>query len=110
MSTKTKTISKTIRNKKLYDYIIENYIKAEKPVTQQQIADTFGMSIGAIKNFMYRHNLNKKTYYAKIRKQIKGLYEKGLTVKQISKLMDTTSQYIYYVNSMYQEDEEKDKK
>ena len=108
MSSGTK-VSKSVRNKKLYDYIVENYIKAEKPVTQQQIADNFGMSIGAIKNFMYRHGLNKKTYYAKIRKQIKGLYDKGLTVKQISKLMDTTSQYIYYVNSIYDVEETKEK-
>ena len=106
MNTKTK-VSKTIRNKKLYDYIVENYIKADKPVTQQEIAESFGMSIGAIKNFMYRHNLNKKSYYAKVRKQIRGLYEKGLTVKQISKLMDTTSQYIYYVNALGEEDIEK---
>lgn len=103
MNTKTK-VTKTVRNKKLYDYIVENYIKAEKPVTQQEIADHFDMSIGAIKNFMYRHNLNKKSYYAKVRKQIKGLFDKGLTVKQISKLMDTTSQYIYYVNSLHDED------
>lgn len=103
MSTKTR-VSKTIRNKKLYDYIVENYIKADKPVTQQEIADNFGMSIGAIKNFMYRHNLNKKSYYARVRQQIRGLYERGLTVKQISKLMDTTSQYIYYVNALQDED------
>ncbi len=93
-------LSKSVRNQELYNFIVEKYIRSDNPVTQQDIADHFDMSIGAIKNFMYRHGLNKKTYYAKVKKQIKGLYEKGLTVKQISKLMDTTSQYIYYVNSL----------
>ena len=49
-----------IRNKELYAYIKENYVNSEKPLTQQQIADNFGMSLGTIKNFMFRYKINKK--------------------------------------------------
>lgn len=86
---------KTIRNLKLYEYIVENYIEAEKPVTQKQIAEEFGMSIGAIKNFMYRHNLNKKKHYDKIRQEIAELSNKNISAKHICKILNLSPQNFY---------------
>lgn len=93
-----------VRNKDLYKFIETNYIRSDKPLTQQQIADAFGMSLGAIKNFMFRHNLNKKSYYEKLRLKVNELYNKGLSVKQIAKLLEVTDSYIYVVlNKDYKE-------
>lgn len=84
-----------IRNKDLYSFIERYYIKAEEPLTQQQIADVFGMSLGAIKNFMFRHNLNKKHYYTELQNRARDLYNKGLNVKEISKVLDVSNTYVY---------------
>lgn len=86
-----------VRNRNLYDYIVENYIEAKEPVTQQQIADNCGLSLGAVKNFMARHQLNKKTYYAKYKAQVKDYIDKGLKANEIAKLMNTTPQHVYYI-------------
>lgn len=85
------------RNQELYDYIINNYTNAEKPVSQQEIADAFGISIGGVKNFMFRHKLNKKTYYAKQRKEIRGKYKKGYSIPELAKIYDTSAQNIYII-------------
>ena len=41
-----------------------------KPKTQKEIATDFNMSLGSIKNFMFRHDLNKKNYYAKTKEKV----------------------------------------
>lgn len=84
-----------VRNRNLYDYIVENYIEAKNPMTQQELADNYGLSIGAVKNFMFRHKLNKKEYYKKNQIQVKAYIEKGLNANEIAKLMNTTTQYVY---------------
>lgn len=79
------------------NYIMENYVKAKKPLTQQQIADNLGISLGALKNFMYLHNLNKKKTYSKRNEEIKKNYESGIPVKKISKKYGFSTQNIYRI-------------
>ena len=88
---------KQIRNEKLYNDIMTYYINSENPVSQQDIATHFKMSIGSIKNFMFRHNLNKKNYYAKTKEKVKDYYQKGLTTKEIAKILDCTTQHVYFM-------------
>lgn len=91
-----------IRNKKLYDFIQDNYINTKDSMSQQEIADIFGVNIGTIKNFMYRHELNKKNVYKNKNKRIKELFEDGVTVKEIAKIYECSSQYVYHIiNSTY---------
>lgn len=89
-------VSKTVRNKKLYDYIVKNYIKSDDPMTQQEIADKFYMSLGTIKNFMYRHDLNKKSYYRSLEKMVLALKKADVKPKVIAKKMGISNQYVYY--------------
>ncbi len=51
--------SKTRYNTELYDYIVKYYVEAEDPVSRREIAEKFGYTIGAIDNFLYRHDLHK---------------------------------------------------
>lgn len=83
-----------INNVKLYYYIIDNYVKSKTPVKQKEIAKEFNMTIGALKNFMYRHNLNKKTYYAKRKEKIKILYKNGVRKSDLARVYETSIQNI----------------
>ena len=87
--------SKRVNNQKLMDCINKYYINGN--ATQQEIADDMGISLGAVKNFMYRHNINKKLSYKIRNNNIKYLYKNGITVKSICNTYNTTSQNVYTI-------------
>ena len=90
-----KNKSRSTRNLELMDYIKRYYLNGS--VTQQEIADSFDMSLGGVKNFMYRHNINKKQTYSTRNKEIKSLYENGVSVSAICKVYDMANQNVYTI-------------
>lgn len=87
----------SVRNKKKYNYIMDHYITADQPMSQEDIAKHFGCTVGSIKNFMYRHKLNKKHYYKTRNEKIKSMYYIGATVPELAKLYNVTTQNIYTI-------------
>ncbi len=87
--------NKKVRNKELYYYIVEKYITSANPVSQKDIAEHFEMSLGAVKNFMYRHELNKKSYYKNIRSLVRAEKAAGTKVCDIAKKFGLTEPNIY---------------
>ena len=85
-----------IKNKKLYEYIVNNYMTSKK-ITTKDVAEKFGLSMGAVKNFMYRHNLNKKTLNDAFKLKIRQFYYEGGNVNQIAKENGVTASYIYQI-------------
>jgi len=91
-------VLKLVRNKKLYDYIVNNYINDRK-VSVKDICKKFNMSEGAIKNFMYRYNLNRKNFYKAFKSKIRDFYYQGKPVNQIAKENGITESYVYEIMS-----------
>lgn len=69
-----------VRNKELYDYIVENYVTCK--CTQQDVADHFGLTLGGIKNFCWRWNITKDTDARN--KKIEELRKQGKTLREIA--------------------------
>lgn len=84
-----------INNLKLYESIEKYYITGKK--TQKQIADMNGITLGAVKNFLYNHKINKKSNYKKIYKEIKQKRKDGAVVNLLAKEYKKTQQEIYYI-------------
>lgn len=78
-------------------YILDNYVNAEQPKSQKQIAEDLGITLGALKNFMYLHNLNKKKAYSKRNNEIIKYYNAGVSVDKISKLYGLSKTNIYTI-------------
>lgn len=82
-------------NQELNDYILAYYINGNASISD--IAKSFDMSVGGVKNFMYRHRLNKKKAYSTRNKDIKKMYKSGISVDSISKYFNCSSQNIYTI-------------
>lgn len=58
----------SVKNTDLYDYIVSEYLNGK--VSLKELAVKFRISVGGLKNFMYRHGLNKKTFYINRKEQL----------------------------------------
>ena len=93
-----KITNKKIRNKELYEFLKNEYCAKDSTLTVQDVANKFGLTLGATKNFMYRHKLNKKDTYKKKKLEICKLIDKGAKTKDIMELYNCSAQYVYYLN------------
>ena len=89
---KTKKKMYSLSNIRLKNYLDEYYITGKKSLPT--IADELGVSVGGLKNFMYRHNINKKDYYIKRDKEIYSLYKDGNKQTLIAKHYNLTLQQV----------------
>lgn len=94
MSKRKTYIAQNVYNTKLYNYIVTYYVNAKKPKKIKEMAEELGVSVGGIRNFMYRHNLNKKNYYLKKYDTIIELYNAGLDIPNIAKTLDVSTSFV----------------
>lgn len=80
--------AKTVRNKELYEYLIENYAKSKTPCTLQEVATKFGLSLGHIHEFCNKHGIKKnKEAIDDLIRELKGL---GFSVTYIARIIGVT--------------------
>lgn len=80
--------AKTVRNKELYDYLIEHYANSSTPCTLQQVADKFGLSLGHIHEFCNKHGIKKnKAAIDDLIRELKGL---DFSVTYIARIIGIT--------------------
>lgn len=91
---------KNCKNIKLYNSIMEYYVTGLK--TQKEIADMNEITIGSLKNFLFRYDISKKTNYSKKKSEIIEKLSKGYSVKDVAKIMDLSPQTIYIYKEQYE--------
>lgn len=87
--------SKTTRNIELKEYIKAYYVPGD--ISVEDVANSFGLTVGAVKNFMYRHNITKRKTYIQRNKEIKTLYKHGISVKRLCDIYNLSSNCIYII-------------
>lgn len=80
--------AKNVRNKELYDYLMEHYAKSKTPCTLQEVATKFGLSIGHLHEFCNRHGIKKnKQAVDDLIRELQGM---GFSVTYISRIIGLT--------------------
>lgn len=82
-----------IRNRELFEYLTDVYMK-DNNCSLKQVSEKFGLSVGGVKNFCYRHKISKKEIKNDRRKEIVDLYKNGVKIKYIAKIFDTSYQNV----------------
>lgn len=91
---------KTERNEGLYNYIVDNRIKALFPMTYEEIAKNTGYSTSHVREFAYIHNLSNIEVNDPFGDIIITLYNGGFKLTEIGKIFGMSPQRIAYkINS-----------
>lgn len=91
---------KKVRNKELYDLIYQMYMVEGK--SQMEVAKAAGITLGYLKNFVWRYGMNKKELYTKEREYMYECFDKGYKIKDIAKLTNKSPQTIYIYREQYE--------